>query len=116
MNGHWDVPREKPFQKLKYRMFDLSLAKKSMTTTIHVSIDENVNARATEALMKMGLSVPDAVRALLTLVAAEKTLPFAIDTPNAETLAAMREVEFGDLPRFGSMQELFDDLEKAGEG
>ena len=35
--------------------------------------------------------------------------------PNAETIAAMKEAESGNLPRFNSIQELFDDLEKNSE-
>ena len=41
----------------------------------------------------MGLSVSDAVRMMLVRVAAEKALPFEIRMPNAETVAAMRELD-----------------------
>lgn len=82
------------------------------TTMIHVRVDENVKEQAAEALAAMGLSVSDAVRVLLTRVAAEKALPFALKVPNAETLAAIREVEVGDVLRFSSARELFDELEK----
>jgi len=79
---------------------------------IHVRIDEDVKEQATEALAAMGLSVSDAVRVLLTRVAAEKALPFALKVPNAETLAAIHEVEAGDVLRFSSARELFNELEK----
>lgn len=82
------------------------------TTMIHVRIDEDVKEQAAEALAAMGLSVSDAVRVLLTRVAAEKTLPFAVKVPNAETLAAIRDVEAGDVLRFTSARDLFDELEK----
>ena len=36
--------------------------------------------------------------------------------PNAVTRAAMEEADAGKLPQFGSMQELFDDLEKNSLG
>ena len=85
------------------------------TTMIHVRIDEVVKDQASEVLAAMGLSVSDAVQVLLTRVAAEKTLPFAVKVPNATTLAAMEEVESGDLPRFSTIRELFDDLEASGE-
>ena len=53
------------------------------TTMVHIRLDENVKARATESLAAMGLSVSDAVRVFLTRVAAEKQLPFALKVPNA---------------------------------
>ncbi len=40
----------------------------------------------------MGLSVSDAVRVLLTRVAAEKALPFEVKVPNARTRVAMKEL------------------------
>lgn len=85
------------------------------TTMIHVRIDEEVKEQATEALSAMGLSVSDAVRVLLTRIASEKALPFAIKVPNAKTLAAMQETESENLPRFDSVQDLFDDLEENGK-
>ena len=85
------------------------------TTTIHVSIDEQVKAQATETLASMGLSVSDAVRVFLMRVVAEKQLPFAFKVPNAETRAAMveaDEIARTRRARFGIASELFDDLEK----
>ena len=37
--------------------------------------------RAAKALAAMGMSVPDAVRMLLSRVAAEKALPFKVNVP-----------------------------------
>jgi DNA-damage-inducible protein J len=63
----------------------------------------------------MGLSVSDAVRVLLTCVAAEKALPFEVKAPNAVTAAAMREARKGGLPSFDSVSDLTADLNsKAG--
>jgi len=42
--------------------------------------------------VKMGLSVSDAIRLLLSRSAVEQALPFAIEAPNAETRAAMAEL------------------------
>lgn len=57
------------------------------TTTIHIRVDEQVSAQATEILAAMGLSVSDAVRMFLMRVIADQKIPFAIKTPNAETIA-----------------------------
>ena len=85
------------------------------TTMVHVRVDENIKAQATETLAAMGLSVSDAVRVFLMRVVAEQQMPFTIKAPNAETRAAMTEAETiarKRQARFGTATELFNDLEK----
>ncbi len=53
------------------------------TAMVHVRINEQVKAQASETLAAMGLSVSDAVRVFLTRIATEKRLPFALMVPNA---------------------------------
>lgn len=84
------------------------------TAMIHVRVDEEVKAQATETLASMGLSVSDAVRVFLKRVAVEKALPFEVRVPNAETRAAMAEADAiirDRNARFATAEELFDDLE-----
>ena len=45
------------------------------TSMIHVRVDDRLKAEATDALAGVGLTVSDAVRILLTRVAAEGGLP-----------------------------------------
>ncbi len=80
------------------------------TTMVHIRVDEQVKAQAAEALASMGLSVSDAVRMMLVRVAAEKALPFEIRVPNAETVAAMRELDEGLGKRFDTVEDLMADL------
>jgi DNA-damage-inducible protein J len=80
------------------------------TEMVHVRIDKRVKAQAAKTLAAMGLSVSDAVRVLLTRVAAEKALPFEVTVPNAETAAAMREARKGGLRSFDSVRDLMADL------
>jgi DNA-damage-inducible protein J len=80
------------------------------TTMVHVRVDEQVKAQAAETLASMGLSVSDAVRMMLVRVAAEKAMPFDVRVPNAETVAAMRELDEGRGKRFGSVEDLMADL------
>ena len=85
------------------------------TTMVHVRVDEQIKAQATETLAAMGLSVSDAVRVLLMRIAAEKQMPFALKVPNSKTRAAMIEADAiarTRRTRFGTATELFDDLEK----
>jgi DNA-damage-inducible protein J len=85
------------------------------TTMVHVRVDENIKAQATETLASMGLSVSDAVRVFLARVVADKQLPFALRAPNAETRAAMNEasaIAQTHQARFDTAAELFEDPEK----
>jgi len=87
------------------------------TTMVHVRVDEQVKAQATETLAAMGLTVSDAVRVFLTRIADEKQLPFGLRVPNVETRAAMEEADEiarTRRARFATAAELSDDLEKAG--
>jgi DNA-damage-inducible protein J len=87
------------------------------TTMVHVRLDLDVKAQATEALSAMGLSVSDAVRVFLTRVAADKQIPFDLKVPNAQTKAAMQEsrkLMKARQERFASAEALFDDIEKNG--
>ncbi len=85
------------------------------TTMVHVRLDEQIKAQATETLASMGLSVSDAVRVFLMRVIADKQMPFALKVPNVETRVAMAEADeiaSARRARFDSASELFDDLEK----
>lgn len=85
------------------------------TSMLHVRVDEELKARATEALAAIGLSTSDAVRLLFHRVVADQAFPLELKVPNAETRAAMAEAE--EIARTGSARftgadELFETLEK----
>ena len=83
-----------------------------MTTNALVTarIDESIKQEASLVLEKMGLTVSDAVRLMLTRIAREQTFPFDIRIPNEETIQAMQEARAGGLKRFSSLDDLLDDL------
>jgi DNA-damage-inducible protein J len=82
----------------------------STDAVVRARIDGQVKEKAAAVLAEMGLSVSDAIRMLLVRVAAEKALPFEARVPNAETIAAKRELEQGKGVRFASLVELMADL------
>jgi DNA-damage-inducible protein J len=90
----------------------------STMAVVHVRVEERVKAKAAKALAAMGLSVSDAVRVLLTRVAAEKALPFDVKVPNATTRAAMAELERGGLKSYATFAEAMadDDAPHASKG
>jgi DNA-damage-inducible protein J len=84
---------------------------------LHVRVEDNIKAQATQALDAMGLSMADAVRLFLRRVMIEQAFPLELKVPNAQTRAAMKESRemMTRAPRFNSAQALFDDLEKASQ-
>jgi DNA-damage-inducible protein J len=80
------------------------------TAVVHVRIDEKTKQNASRALAAMGISVSEAVRMFLVRVAAEKALPFGLETPNATTVKALRAIESGKGKRSRSTAALFKDL------
>lgn len=88
----------------------------SRSTMLHVRVDDQIKAQATEALAAMGLSVSDAVRILLKRVVNDQAFPLELKVPNAQTRAAMEEARAmasARVARFNAAEALIDDLEKA---
>lgn len=78
---------------------------------VRARIDERLKEEATAILSAAGLTVSDAVRMMLVRVVAEKALPFDPLTPNAETIAAIKEARSGKLERAKSVKELLGKLD-----
>ena len=77
---------------------------------VQARVNREVKEEAVAVLAAMGLTVSDAVRLLLTRVAREKAVPFALLVPNPVTIEAMKEARRGGLARFASIEDLLDDL------
>jgi DNA-damage-inducible protein J len=63
----------------------------AQTSMLHVRVDDQLKAQAAEALAGVGLTVSDAVRILLTRVAAEGGLPAGLTADPAAYDAWFRE-------------------------
>jgi DNA-damage-inducible protein J len=77
---------------------------------VQTRIDGVIKDEAAAVLAAMGLTVSDAVRLLLTKVAKEKALPFEPWTPNATTIAAMKEARLGGLTRVSTIEDMMAGL------
>lgn len=77
---------------------------------VRARVETGLKKEATAVLSGMGLSVSDAIRLLLVRIAADKALPFDLRAPNAETQAAMRDIQAGKVARFDSVADLMADL------
>lgn len=78
---------------------------------VRARIDSETKERARAALDAMGLSTSDAIRLLMLRIADEKRLPFSVQVPTSTTAKAMAELDAGKGKQFGSVDELFQDLE-----
>jgi DNA-damage-inducible protein J len=85
------------------------------TSMLHVRVDDEIKAQATETLASIGLTVSDAVRLFLRRVVADQAFPLELKVPNAETRTAIdesRAIMAARRHRFATIDELFSDLEK----
>ena len=80
------------------------------SSMVHIRVDGKVKAKAAKTLAAMGLTVSDAVRLLLTRVAAEKAMPFEVRVPNQATRAAMDAGERGEVSRAAGIAAMMAEL------
>jgi DNA-damage-inducible protein J len=101
---------------MRYKISTLEDQYMAHSTMVHVRVDNEIKAQASETLATMGLSVSDAVRILLKRVVNDQAFPLELKVPNAQTRAAIEEARAmmkARSARFDSADALIDDLEKA---
>lgn len=81
-------------------------------STIRTRIDLDDKNQANENLKKLGLSLSDYIRLAVKALNSSKKIPFEINIPNDETLAAIEELEQGKGSKASSIKDLFDNLTK----
>ena len=88
------------------------------TVNMSIRMDTELKKQAEAMLSDMGLNMTTAMNMFLRQVVRQGKIPFEIatDIPNAETLAAIKEVDDmikGKIPakKYTSTDELFKDLE-----
>lgn len=91
----------------------------AQTTMIHVRVDDRLKAQATDALANVGLTVSDAVRILLTRIAAEGGMPAGLTVDPASYDAWFRakvqealEDERPRVPHSEVMRDMRDLIER----
>ena len=88
------------------------------TVNMSIRMDTELKKQADAMFSDMGLNMTTAMNMFLRQVVRQGRIPFEIatDIPNAETLAAMKEMDdmiSGKIPakRYSSTKELFEDLD-----
>lgn len=88
------------------------------TVNMSIRMDTELKKQADAMFSDMGLNMTTAMNMFLRQVVRQGRIPFEIatDIPNAETLAAIKEMDdmiSGKIPakRYSSTKELFEDLD-----
>ena len=76
-------------------------------SVVQAQVPSEIQSAADKVLRAAGLTAGDVIRKIMTLIADEKSVPLDLFQPNAETLAAFREVEQGRLQSFDTLDELY---------
>ncbi len=77
---------------------------------VKARIEPDLKRESEAILARLGMNTTDAIRMFFTQIRLQQGLPFSIRIPNAETQAAMNELEAGRGERVSSVDALFDDL------
>ena len=86
-------------------------------TTINVRVEETIKKQASELFEELGLDMTTALNLFLRQAIMYGGIPFEIRKPNAETLAAIEEIEKtkrGEVKakRYNSFADLVKELEE----
>ena len=76
-------------------------------SVVQAQVPSEIQSAADKVLRAAGLTAGDVIRKIMTLIADEKSVPLDLFQPNAETLAAFKEVEQGKLQSFDTLDELY---------
>jgi DNA-damage-inducible protein J len=81
-------------------------------SVVRARIDEKTKRQAEKVFAAYGMTLSDAIRLMLTKTAREKEIPFSINTPNAKTIKAIRELEKnrGKGKTYKNLEDLLKDL------
>ena len=89
---------------------------KALTSSLHVRMNAETKQQATAVLAAMGLTASEAVRLLFRRIAADQAFPLELKVPNAQTRAAMAEIDElvrARKARFASADDMIAELEDA---
>lgn len=80
-------------------------------TTYQLRLDETLKQESFSVFHDLGMTPAEGMRIFLTMVAKTKSIPFAINVPNAKTQQVFEETDAGlNLNGADSVDDLFDQL------
>ena len=84
----------------------------SETAIVRARVEPQLKDEAESVLARLGLTMSEAIRMYLSQITMRRGIPFDVEIPNEETLAAMREAEAGGLESTDGVDGLFAKLRK----
>ena len=81
------------------------------TETIRARVEPELKSEAEAILKEVGLSSSEAMRLFLFQIVRQRGLPFEVKIPNAETIAAIEELEAGKGVSVNSLEDLLEDAD-----
>ena len=81
------------------------------TETIRARVEPELKSEAEAILKEVGLSSSESMRLFLYQIVRQRGLPFEVKIPNAETMAAIEELEAGKGVSVNSLEDLLDDAD-----
>jgi len=79
--------------------------------TIHARIDPILKHDAEKILHQLGLNTSQAINAFYAQIVHVKGIPFELKLPNKETVAAMKELDSGEVKVYDSMKDLWNEVD-----
>jgi DNA-damage-inducible protein J len=80
-------------------------------TTYQLRLDETLKQESFSVFHELGITPAEGMRIFLTMVAKTKSIPFAVNVPNAETQQVFEETDAGiNLNKAESVPDLFKQL------
>lgn len=83
----------------------------SRAATIHTRIDPTLKHDAEAILHQLGLNTSQAINAFYAQIVHVRGIPFELKLPNVDTLAAMKELDSGDVKTYDSMSDLWNEID-----
>jgi DNA-damage-inducible protein J len=79
--------------------------------TYQLRIDQEIKTASFAVFRELGMTPAEGLRIFLTKVAKTRSIPFAINVPNAQTAQVLRDSDAGvGLNRAKDMDDLFEQL------
>lgn len=86
----------------------------SKTVTVQARLEPKLKNQADKILASLGINATTAITLFYTQMVRQQGIPIELKVPNAETLAAMQELQDEQFrattPKFNSVDELIADL------
>lgn len=82
----------------------------SKSALLQARLEPQLKKEGDNIIHKLGLTASQVVSALYAQIVLSRSIPFDLKLPNKKTLAAMEELEHGNLKVYDTPDDMFDDL------